>query len=238
MITTLKKRFSRAGLDLYACLDFDAIPDDLRHAVQEAVVSGADDKNVRWRRLVLVGNLGARFWSNLIAADVRGTDPVDEFSLKQARNAAQVLPSDFRTSVLFPGTGRIPLQQLGEQAGWGSASWLGISIHPDFGTWYAFRAVFLTTFPLSCERLQTTRQPCVDCDGHQCWQACPTGAPGPPGEFNLDACIGYRLDIGSDCAGQCLARIACPLGTDYRYPGEVIDYFYRRSLEDMERWRR
>jgi Fe-S-cluster-containing hydrogenase component 2 len=71
--------------------------------------------------------------------------------------------------------------------------------------------------------------PCGKCITRPCVDACPVGAPGVT--FDLQACMGERVREGSACAYQCLARNACPVGTEYRYDQDQMRYHYQKSLQ-------
>ncbi|GIS88980.1 MAG: hypothetical protein CM1200mP18_16900 [Gammaproteobacteria bacterium] len=49
----------------------------------------------------------------------------------------------------------IALQKLGKFAGWSHPSPIGIDLHPRYGPWFAFRAVFLINTP--CRQTHMTR---------------------------------------------------------------------------------
>ena len=180
-------------------------------------------------RLVLIGNGGSAFWQAFISSGTRGDHPVDAFSRKLAvRFAEEYLQTP--ALVLYPGPSQLPLQQLGALAGWHHPSPLGIGIHPEYGLWFAYRAVLLVHADLPSSRPVQDTSPCTDCQDRPCLQACPAQALAEPGKPDVDRCLSWRLQTESSCARSCLARLACPVGIKHRYTDEQIQYHYGHSL--------
>lgn len=122
---------------------------------------------------------------------------------------------------------------------------LGIGIRPDCGTWFAVRAAVVTDLPTAAETWLRSRYPAVDltadspctqCQHTPCVQACPATAIGA--SFDLESCVGHRLVPDSSCATRCHARLACPVGAEFRYPEPQIAYHYGVSLTMLRRWDR
>jgi len=153
-----------------------------------------------------------------------GSEPLDRMSINMVENFL----------VLYPSNGvQIDLRALGKQLGWHTDSPLGIGINGIHGIWFAYRTVVLAnTFYESHDRARTNHleeAPCVKCVNRPCVDACPVDAPGVT--FDLQACMYERVKEGSACAYQCLARNACPVGTEYRYDQDQMRYHYQKSLE-------
>jgi ferredoxin len=129
----------------------------------------------------------------------------------------------------------IPLQQLGEAAGWSYPSPLGSGISPVYGVWFAYRAAFLIDADLPLVYEEPAPAPCDSCLDKPCIQSCPVGAA-QPGAFDIEGCAGHRLGPDSPCADRCLARMACPYFPEQRYSLEQIRYHYGRSLESLRAW--
>jgi Fe-S-cluster-containing hydrogenase component 2 len=102
-----------------------------------------------------------------------------------------------------------------------------LRLHPTYGLWHAYRfalalpavapgdAPFLTA---SSGVTVAGADVCLNCSGQPCLQACPVQAFDIKG-YQLDTCATHlHSPQGQDCMqAGCLARRACPVGTDYAY---------------------
>ncbi len=66
--------------------------------------------------------------------------------------------------------------------------------------------------------------------------ACPAGAVTLETGFDVDACSVYRIGEESPCADKCLARLACPVGTEHTYGEAQMRHHYASGLESIRRW--
>lgn len=211
------------GFTLQAALDVSTVE------IQLPEVAGD------YSQLLVFGHAGAGFW-NLLDEPVIGDHPLDSVSIKMVEDFLQ------RTGcaeylVLYPSIDlQIDLRTLGKQLGWHADSALGIGINAIHGTWFAYRVVVLanTSYETSYVRgaNNLAESPCTSCIGRPCVEACPVDAPGAT--FDLQACMTERVREGSACAYQCLARNACPVGTEYRYDQDQMRYHYQKSLQAIQ----
>jgi hypothetical protein len=79
----------------------------------------------------------------------------------------------------------------------------------------------------------TTSDPCGSC-ARPCVEACPAGAVATSG-FDFVPCSARRLAEGSSCAHTCVARAACPVGTDERYGVAQLAFHMDASLVSLRR---
>ena len=118
-----------------------------------------------------------------------------------------------------------PFQQWARRAEPLQTSPLLLQIHPQYGLWHAYR--FALALPVldpadAAELLQAGMQSaadlCLSCDGQPCLSACPVDAFTPQA-YEVDRCAAHlHAPAGADCmATGCLARRACPVGSEYRY---------------------
>jgi epoxyqueuosine reductase len=228
----LSKRLDDNGLNVFSSIPISTIDDDLRADLDSAMV----DRETSYNTVVIIGHSGSKIWPRVEADLAVCDEPVDQFSIKTVNEAFSELAKNSTCEIIYPGSTQIPLQKLGKFCGWGESSWLGINIYKPFGTWYAFRAVLLSTLELPQVAMEQYKSPCLSCVDKPCLTACPVNAPGEPGEFDLNGCVNYRLSSNSDCANTCLARYACPEAKDFAYPQSMGNYFYGRSLQTLKRW--
>jgi hypothetical protein len=223
----------RQGLDLVAVFDSGWLIRSIGQGLE-----GCDP--VRWPTLILLGNSGPALWRLLRGRVATEPHAFDRHSTDTAGTLVRDYLGDAPFMLLYPGATPLALQRLGEAAGWGRPSLLGLSIHPRHGTWFAYRAALLVgrRLPASAPPALPLADPCAICADQPCRRACPVSAPRTVGSFDLDACVGQRLAPASPCAGRCAARMACPVGSDFRYDDDQIAYHAGRSLDSLRRWAR
>ncbi len=202
--------------------------------------------------LLLIGNSGADLWTAMPAEYLGRADPIDEYSIDCVERACAKALSLGEWQILFPqlpvGGGSaglpVPLQKLGTLAGWHHPSPLGIGINATHGLWFAYRGVVLiqaevsgTQQSLAADQIKLTAQsPCLSCETTPCLSHCPAEALALDKNPDLQSCVSYRVGEASDCASTCLARLACPVGSAFKYTDEQTAYFYNRSLAAAVRW--
>jgi hypothetical protein len=176
----------------------------------------------RGRTLVLVGNAGPALYEAFFAmAQTAGANPLDDWT----RRIVLPIAESFGARAAFPSDGPpwLPFQRWAMRAEGVKASPLGVLIHPDFGLWHAYRAALLFDRPLDLPSVPRRAHPCDTCLGRPCLSACPAGAVTSDG-YAVDNCarhVGGR--DGQACRSiGCLARRACPVGVEHRYPDRAL----------------
>ena len=171
--------------------------------------------------VVLVGNVGPAMWRAFGAAGPHagpraGDHPLNAWSERVISRAA----ADLGASPLFPFTGPpfLPFQRWAQKADAVHPSPLGILIHPDYGLWHAYRGALAFAEAIDFGPRDARPSPCESCADRPCLSACPVGAFDRRG-YDVQACLGHvTASQGDECRdGGCLARHACPVGTDFRY---------------------
>ena len=220
-----------SGLNLSAVLETAALPQPAATVMADSGVPLTS-----YRRLVLIGHGGRRMWDALSAFGMRTADPVDTYSTSITRRFIRDYLDEAPVLWLYPqGPYTIPLQQLGQAAGWSHPSPLGSGISPVYGVWFAYRAAFLINADLPLAHSEPAPAPCLSCIEKSCIRSCPAGAV-QMDTFGLDSCAHYRLYSSSPCADRCLARLACPYFPEHRYGETQIQYHYGRSLDMLRAW--
>ena len=124
---------------------------------------------------------------------------------------------------------------MAAHAGWGASSPLGLTINDRYGLWLAHRIVFLIDAPLT-PTVVATAHPCTTCADTPCVTACPVNAVSVETGFDVDACSQFRIADESPCGDRCLARLACPIGTEFTYGPEQMAHHYASGLASIRRW--
>lgn len=111
---------------------------------------------------------------------------------------------------------------LARAAGLGATSQLGLLLHARFGPWFAIRALLLSECPApESARTDDAFDPCPSCSA-PCIAAC-RGRAVSREKFSSERCAQTRKE-SAECAQRCDARLACPLGADYRYDRHALSH--------------
>ncbi len=239
-VTSAQSEKFEAGLEYLAGNSLNIVhvfdTRQLSDLIQEAL---ADVNLADYPTTVLTASGGPQIWQSVHASKaVDKKDPIDRFSVAVSRSyAREYLGAE--PFFLYPSELPIPLGSIGLRTGWSFQSPMGISIHPVFGTWFAYRTLFMvkTQLPESAVlNASDAQHPCHSCADKPCISACPAKAVGEIGRFGLDQCALYRIADQSPCALTCIARTRCPVGAEHQYLPEQRAYFYRRSRETLQRY--
>jgi hypothetical protein len=216
-IEEIRAALSPHGIFLRGILNFDG--------------DGPEMSRGRARTVVLLGNIGGSIWpafSAWRAAHADVADPLDRWSVDIIRPVADALGG----AAWFP-TERPwqPFQQWATRAEGLRPSPLGILVHPDYGLWHGYRGAIGFLERIYHRPPQVRPHPCDHCSDKPCLTTCPAAAVRIDG-FDVAACRTY-LAIEGDGAcmsSGCIARNACPVGAEYRYPFEQL-LFHMQALD-------
>jgi epoxyqueuosine reductase len=181
-----------SGLNIFVCAPVNDLPEDLFSFSNEQ----------KSKTLCLIGNGGKSLWEQLPhPLDVK-THPIDLFTKYKMQEFSNVfLESDIE--ILYPNDRYIlPLQKIGRAFNLCTQSPIGLDINAQFGLWFAFRGVFLTSKKLPILSREKTIAPCDTCKEKPCLQT---------------------TDIN-------LARLKCPVKNEQQYFDEQIKY-HQRALD-------
>ena len=213
------------GINLFHAFDTPDVADSISSAVPDLDLD-------RYPTTVLIANAGYQLWQSMRAEKIKSEDPVDQYSISLAHEFAKKF-LDCKAQILYPSDLAISLRTIGEKTGWSFTSPMGISIHPTFGTWFAYRVLFLVETHMPPTAPLIAEHPCSSCPDKPCQTVCPSGAVREIDAFGLETCARYRITDASPCAYQCLARLSCPVGVEYQYIPEQLKYHYNRSRITM-----
>ena len=174
--------------------------------------------------LVMAGNAGPAMWRAFAAAGPHeSNDPMNAWSAQILTRIA----ADTGARALFPFNGPpfLPFMRWAHKAEGLRPSPIHILMHPQFGLWHAYRGALVYDRALDLDLPQAFAHPCETCADKPCLSACP-----------VDAFDGTRRDLavcvdhigsaaGAECmSGGCRARVACPVGADYRYEPDQMRF--------------
>lgn len=183
--------------------------------------------------LLLVGNAGSAMWrafSHSAEYSDGQADALDRWSVR----LGQCLARKFGGEALFPfgGPPFHPFLSWARRGDGSQASPLGLSLHPRYGLWHAYR--FGLCLPERLEGLPELPKPselsdiCRRCTGKPCLDACPVEAFTGT-EYRHTRCASFLSQTPEhDCNHQgCRARRACPMGQGYQYQPDQAQFHMR-----------
>jgi ferredoxin len=210
---SLVTRFAEHGLSLRGLVRFG--PQD------EAPVL-ADGS--RAEAVLLIGVTGGAMWPHferwrMMQADRGGDDPLDRWS----KLVIDQVAGEIGAEACYPSDPPYqPFQRWAMCAEGLKPSPLGILMHPRFGLWHSYRGalMFRAVDGESETPVRSEVHPCDTCRDKPCLSTCPAGAITADG-FDLAGCRQHLVTPqgqGGCMIGGCMARNACPVGAEYRYP--------------------
>jgi ferredoxin len=188
---------------------------------------------------VLALQAGGTYWEQLRAlrrldSDLdRNADPLDTMTERIAARLAGLLGDGF-VNVRFPFRSGLDFVSLGEKLNVGRRSRLSILLHPQYGSWMAFRMLLFVEDRqgIVSPAAALAPHPCDSCAGY-CRDACPARAfegPKDNERLNYKSSFEYRRTHPETCPSACAARLACPVGAEFRYPADFIEAAHRRAF--------
>lgn len=207
--TDLEARLGVFGLHLRGMLKPDA------EQVELLKIEADTDTSI-----ALVGNIGSSYWPMFShSAEYRDgrPDSLDRWSRRVAQQVAQ----EYRARAIFPfeGPPYYPFLQWAKRADALNQSPLGLMIHPQYGLWHSYRfGLLISQSHLPVQQNTSVESPCRKCEAQSCLQGCPIEAFSTKG-YDVGKCAAYLKQTPDALCHQqgCLARLACPVGEEYRY---------------------
>jgi len=188
-------KWNAPGLNIFLSVKVSELPQDLFSFTPE-------QKN---KTLCLVGNGGKALWEKLPHPLDVNLHPFDHYTINQIHLFAKDFLND-DCEILFPNDSyTLPLQKIGRFLNLCSQSPIGLDISHDYGLWFAFRGVFLTSQNISTEKLSSPPSICTDCVDRLCLRV-------------------------SDTA---LARLSCPVKIEHQYDKEQLE-FHQSALNMLK----
>src|SRR6202166_4248161 len=180
-LDTIRHAAEPHGLNLVAATPVARYDD----TVKEISRASAIDPDAR--SIVVVGDGGGALWEALKAHAARNPgwwnreNPLDDFTRDVVERdiAAPLRESGLRCTTVYPfmsNGGTLSFIELGKVAGVAGPSILGVTVHPLYGPWIAFRAALLLDEELDSPGDASGFNPCPRCTARTCIPACPASA--------------------------------------------------------------
>lgn len=210
-IEQIRAALSPHGIFLRGILNFDG--------------DGPEMAEGRASTVALLGNVGGSIWPAFSAWRAQypeATDPLDTWSVEVIRPVATALDA----TAWFPSERPWqPFQHWAMRAEGLKPSPLGILVHSDYGLWHGYRGAIGFLDRIDYPAVESRPHPCDHCPDKPCLTTCPVGAV-MPDRFDVAACRTYLGGAGEETCMRsgCIARNACPVGAEHRYPLEQLRF--------------
>jgi hypothetical protein len=170
--------------------------------------------------VILIGNAGPDVFRRFMRD---GGGVMDEWT----KRVVGLLAADLSAEAVYPFEKPYqPFQQWARAAGVGHQSPLGLNIHNTYGLWHAFRAALLFPVAFDLPRVSAGAHPCETCVSKPCLHACPVSAFDGT-RYDVEACATHLHGKNTCMDNGCKARLACPVGTGFRYERTQMQFHMR-----------
>lgn len=198
-------------------------------------------KGVDSGTVLLIGNTSPLMWQKFQDSETGRTalagcedEPLDTWTKSVVDRVAHGLSA--RAVYPFEGPPFQPFLTWAMRADSVSQSPLGLTIHPTYGLWHAYRAalLFSEVVPISSPRSADT--PCKSCAHQRCLSTCPVDAFGT-GTYDVPRCLEHlSTDAGTRCLEcGCLARHACPIGAQSAYAPAQAEFHMKAFVRRVSK---
>lgn len=182
------------------------------------------------RTVIVIGNVGGAMWPRFRREEVDDPHPLDAWT----RATLRPIADRFDATFVHPSDEPFqPFQRWARRADDVWQSPIGLLVHGEYGLWHAYRGAFLLTDDVEgLPAVGVAEQPCLTCAEQPCLTACPVDAFRPGAgvhDYDHVACRAHvASDDEPDCAHLgCMARRACPIGTEYVYGPDQMAFHMR-----------
>lgn len=239
VLEKLRKHFQKCGFNLTFTVD------PLEYDSSAGIKKDLNTLFHNVKSVILIGFGGNTFWSTFqdyLQANPEfksnNIDLIDNYSILKFCEASKILDNNgISYKIVYPfGESSFDLNfmKLGELAGAGVNSLLGILLHPVYGPWISLRGAILADLSLDeYDKPLRNFAPCPSCD-KPCISACPADTISESG-WDWESCIKFRLSDNT-CANSCASRRACPYGEPEQYSEEQLEYHHKFVLKSVREY--
>ena len=183
--------------------------------------------------VVLVGNAGSAMWEAFMPHIDDERNPLDRWT----KRVIDPIAEKFGARAIYPfGPETTPFQRWALRAETVFSSPLGILIHPEYGLWHAYRGALLFSEQLDLSARSNALSPCDSCAAKPCLSACPVGAFNGTA-YDVAACASHLTSSEQTCLSiGCIARNACPIGAEWRYPEAQVRFHMAAFSRSVTRY--
>ncbi|GGK68067.1 hypothetical protein [Amphritea balenae] len=258
LIDRLSEKLAEQGLLIRSQLSLDVDDPLFPECLSESLTDEPDEERSKMAEstqdscvvtLLLIGNVGSSLWPAFSQSPEYQDllpDPLDRWSLRVGRQLAE----EFDARVLFPfgGPPYHPFLSWAKRNDTGFESPLGLTLHPEFGLWHAYRFALAYSGNIDIEaglddyqKRADVISPCSNCPDSKvrehnckekpCLSSCPVDAFSYQG-YQVKRCAAFLAQNPEhDCNLKgCRARRACPVGQNYHYDDLHAQFHMRQFV--------
>jgi hypothetical protein len=163
----------------------------------------------------------SKYWSK--DSDEVVLDPLNSWTRDIVEPVAEKLSA--RAIYPFDGPPYYPFLNWARRAEPVFTSPLGLSIHPEYGLWHAYRVALLFREEIAIPFQTIADSPCAVCGDQPCLNGCPVNAFSNS-RYDVPKCFDH-LNSNKEVRCMkigCLARHACPVGAEHVYKAEQAQF--------------
>jgi epoxyqueuosine reductase QueG len=238
LLINLKQHFNNKGFNIFKVIESKEYDKHFNIKEKETKFILQDSKSI-----ILIGFSGNKFW-NILQKYLRANpdfavstedwiDDYTEIAFKQSESCFSQNKIKFQFIYPFGNDALLlDFMKIGELAGIGVKSVLGILLNPVYGTWMSLRGAIISNIENDIyDSPLNDFDPCTSCS-KPCIPACPENTVSDKG-WDWKSCMKFRMNTDT-CNTNCFSRRACPYGAEHQYSEEQLAYHHRFVIKSIE----
>lgn len=240
LLINLKDHFKSRGFNIFRIIQSDKYDKYFNYEKKTKYI--LDNS----KSIILIGFSGNRFWNilqkylranpNFAVSTENWIDDYTKIVFKQSEIHFPQKKIEFQFIYPFGNDALLlDFMKIGELAGIGVKSLLGILLNPVYGTWISLRgAIISNTETDNYDSPLNDFDPCTTCP-KPCITACPANTISEKG-WDWKKCMDFRIKTET-CSSNCFSRRACPYGAEHQYSEQQLAYhqeFVIKSIKKLD----
>lgn len=238
LLINLKEHFKSHGFNIFRIIQSDKYDKYFNYEKKTKYI--LDNS----KSIILIGFSGNRFWNilqkylranpNFAVSTENWIDDYTKIVFKQSEIHFPQKKIEFQFIYPFGNDALLlDFMKIGELAGIGVKSLLGILLNPVYGTWISLRGAILSDFiPKVLDKSLTDFDPCPSCS-KPCIRECPANTISENG-WDWKKCMEFRVNTET-CNNSCFSRRACPYGAEHQYSEQQLAYHHKFVIKSIKK---
>jgi len=238
LLINLKEHFKSHGFNIFRIIQSDKYDKYFNYEKKTKYI--LDNS----KSIILIGFSGNRFWNilqkylranpNFALSTENWIDDYTKIVFKQSEIHFPQNKIEFQFVYPFGNDALLlDFMKIGELAGIGVKSLLGILLNPVYGTWISLRgAIISNTETDNYDSPLNDFDPCTTCP-KPCITACPANTISEKG-WDWKKCMEFRVNTET-CNNSCFSRRACPYGAEHQYSEQQLAYHHKFVIKSIKK---